>query len=213
MRVDVDRDGRNVSARRVTAIQEGEVIFSLSASFQTAGDGPELDHGLPEGTPDPESITQLPPGFMGPGGPFEIRPVSESPGRGFGDTYWARTRLPMPDDPALHACVLSYLSDLGTGLGELRAQVQGMQNPSLDHAVWFHRHIRMDDWVLFDMRPLSAHGGRCLYTGALYGRDGTHGATIVQECLFRPIPPEMLAMMQARMAEAAAAAETAEATS
>jgi acyl-CoA thioesterase-2 len=187
LRVDRDRDGGSVSARRVTASQDGEVIFTLSASFQAPQVGAEwqvpmtADAGAPEDLPEPS--------FWGSSqhGMLEIRNVPGRPVEGFdlSHVYWARTRTPLPDDPVVHACVLSYLSDLGSGMTALRLDAGG---PSLDHAVWFHRTIRLDDWVLFAMSPISASSNRGLYWGTLHSRGGTLGATMIQESLFRPFP-------------------------
>jgi acyl-CoA thioesterase-2 len=179
-----DRDGRSVSARRVTAIQEGQVIFTLSSSFQARAEGPELN-------PSPDSQIPLPDEAGAPLkveahlGLFDIRPVTEAHQHGLPDIYWARSADPLPDDPLIHVCVLTYLSDMGVGEGELSARVAGMDKPSVDHAVWFHRPARLDEWTLFAMRPLSAQAGRGLYTGAFYTTSGTLIGTMIQECLFR----------------------------
>ena len=191
VRVDRDRDGRSISSRRVTALQAGQVIFSMSASFQGPDDGPELAPGLPPGMSSPDEagasrVTAFQP-------LFEIRPVGEGEQArsGFGDTYWARSGMELPDDPLVHACVLTYLSDMGAGTGELADAMREHQAPSVDHAVWFHRHVRLDDWVLFSMRPISAQSGRLLYSGSIHGADGTFAATVIQECLIRPLPAGM----------------------
>jgi acyl-CoA thioesterase-2 len=188
LHVDRDRDGRSLSARRVTAVQSGEVIFTLSVSFQVSEAGPEFQSRLAAEIPRPEDL----------GGQvfdlgrhhrlFEMRAVTELNSHGLPDVYWARSRSPLPEDPFVHACVLTYLSDMGVGEGELRPHVDLMQRPSVDHAVWFHRPCRMDDWVLFSMRPLSAQAGRCLYTGEFHSLGGELVATMVQECLLRPLP-------------------------
>ncbi len=187
LQVDRDRDGGTVSARRVTAIQDGDVIFTLSASFQASGPGAEWQVPMDGDVPPPEDLPE--PSQLGSAarGMLEIRNVGEASTWGFdlSPVYWARTRTPLPDDPVLHACVLSYLSDLGTGMTALRLNAGG---PSLDHAVWFHRHIRLDEWVLFAMRPISASSSRGLYWGTLHSRTGTLGATMIQESLFRPRP-------------------------
>jgi acyl-CoA thioesterase-2 len=185
LKVDRDRDGRSVSARRVTAVQDGQVIFTLSASFQHPEPGPDWDVGLPAGVPPPADAGS-PLQLSGHPSLFEIRPVSEPHLHGLPDVYWARSSTPLPDDPVLHMCVLTYLSDLGVGEGELGSVIADMDRPSVDHAVWFHRPVRLDEWVLFSMRPLSVQAGRCLYTGSFFGQRGVHAATIVQECLLRP---------------------------
>ncbi|HEX9504895.1 MAG TPA: acyl-CoA thioesterase domain-containing protein, partial [Acidimicrobiia bacterium] len=185
--VDRDRDGRSVSSRRVTATQTGHVIFSMSASFQVADSGPELQPAIPDGIPEPDDAgeSQLIDIY-----PFEIRPVSrQHPPLSLPDVYWARSAVPLPDDPLIHACMLTYLTDMGVGEGVLAPELFDTLQPSIDHAVWFHRPIRLDEWTLFAMRPLSAQGGRLLYTGVAHGGDGTLAATMIQECLVRPLPP------------------------
>jgi len=189
VRVDRDRDGRSISSRRVTAIQAGQVIFSMSASFQSDDRGPEFGPGLPADAPRPEEAGDT---RIGPFQPlFEIRPVGEHDAApGLNDTFWARAGVSLPGDPLVHACVLTYLSDMGVGRGELASALREHQSASVDHAIWFHRHVRLDDWVLFSMRPVSAQSGRLLYTGTFHGVDGTFAATMIQECLARPMPPE-----------------------
>jgi acyl-CoA thioesterase-2 len=186
LRVDRDRDGRSVSARRVTAVQDGQAIFTLSASFTTGSEGPALSPTLPDGTPRPEEVAPV--RLAEHGGMFELRPVAPAREKGLADVYWARATVSLPDDELLHACVLTYLSDLGVPQGDLGDQLRDLQAPSVDHAVWFHRHVRLDDWVLFTMRALATRAGRHLYTGSIFGVDGTLGATMFQECLLRPRP-------------------------
>lgn len=192
LRVDRDRDGRSFSARRVTAIQEGEAIFTLSASFHVEADGPAYQVEIPPGTPTPD---QLPPPPDRDGSPhfgmWDRRAVSAYEtdwGWKIEDVYWARSIDRLPDDPVIHACALTHLSDLSTGMAKIAVE-QRSGGPSLDHAVWFHRHIRLDDWVLFSMVPISAHAGRGLYSGTLHSANGTLGSTMIQECLMRTRPP------------------------
>ncbi len=186
--VDRDRDGRSVSSRRVTATQTGHVIFSMSASFQVADSGPELQPALPDGIPLPDDAGESQ--LLAPFPSFEIRPVSpQHPPVLLPDAYWARATVPLPDDPLIQACMLAYLTDMGVGRGVLATELANTQQPSIDHAVWFHRPVRLDEWTLFVMRPLSAQGGRLLYTGVVHGVDGTLAATMIQECLVRPLAP------------------------
>ena len=105
---------------------------------------------------------------------------------------WIRTRGAMPDDPDLHACMLAYVSDMGVvfaarvALGRPFAMGSpGTFAASLDHAVWFHRPIRADDWVLYDLRPISNSGSRALVHGTMHGPDGTLGVSVSQEALLR----------------------------
>jgi acyl-CoA thioesterase-2 len=184
-RVDRDRDGGSFSARRVVAVQGGGVVFSMAVSFAAPGDGPDrspqpvADVVPPDGLPVHPLIRVL--GLTARRPP---QPLSEEhhPTR-----FWARSRVALPDDPLLHACVLTYLSDYGTGLSVL-ADDDVAPGPSLDHAVWFHRPARADDWVLMDMAPGSVAAGRGYYTGSISTVDGTLAASFAQESLFRRGP-------------------------
>jgi acyl-CoA thioesterase-2 len=92
--------------------------------------------------------------------------------------------MPLPDDPLLHACVLTYLSDISSGLAGL-PDAGRSAGPSLDHAVWFHRRPRVDGWVLVELRPSTVSGGRGWYTGSIFDQSGALLASLVQEALFR----------------------------
>jgi acyl-CoA thioesterase II len=180
-----DRDGGSFSARRVVALQGGEVVFSMSASFQAPGAGPDVqvddapDAGAPE---DAEPVT-IPRLFSMEG----RRPEQRYPAAHFPTRFWARATVELPDDDLTHACVLTYLSDIGTGLAAL-PQDEASPGPTLDHAVWFHRAARLDDWVLMDMQPRTVSGGRGWYTGTITTTAGVLAASFVQETLFRPGP-------------------------
>jgi acyl-CoA thioesterase-2 len=125
---------------------------------------------------------------------FDLRPAA--PGArasgfpGLSYRFWARTRGPLPDDRQIHACALTYLSDMGTGFTKV-PNPQPMGGPSLDHAVWFHRPARLDRWVLVDLEPVVASGTRAYYTGRCYDTEGRLVASIAQEHLMVPraIPP------------------------
>jgi acyl-CoA thioesterase-2 len=185
LRVERDRDGRSFSARRVVAVQGGEVVFSMSASFAVPGDGP--DHRV-QPTPGAELPDGLP--VLQVRRPFAMqtrRPAQPLPGEHWPTRFWACSPQPLPDDPLLHACALAYLSDIGTGLSVLEDD-DVAPGPSLDHAVWFHRPVRLDRWVLMDMAPGTVAHGRGFYTGTVTAQDGTLAATFVQESLFRSGP-------------------------
>jgi acyl-CoA thioesterase-2 len=181
--VDRDHDGRSFSARRVVAIQAGEVIFNMSVSFQAPGDGPDhpLDDAVEVEPPDVAAPLELSRLFS-----IESRaPTQPDPGAEWPSRFWARTTVPLPDDALVHSCVLTYLSDISSGLSAL-ADERAAPGPSLDHALWFHRPARLDDWVLVDMRPGTVAGGRGWYTGSITTGDGRHVASFAQETLFRP---------------------------
>jgi acyl-CoA thioesterase-2 len=183
-RVDRDRDGRSFSARRVVAIQDGEVIFTMSASFHRHEDGP--DHQI-EPRPDVDDPDRLMDYMLPRLTSMEGRlPAQTFPDAAWPTRFWARCTVPLGDDPHLHAAVLTYLSDISTGLSPFDGESHH-SGASLDHAVWFHRPIRMDDWVLTDLVPRSIAGGRGWYTGTLHDRDGFLGASVTQEALFRAV--------------------------
>ena len=181
-RVDRDRDGRSFSARRVVALQGGEVIFNMACSFQLPGESRDRhavelpDIVPPDGLPSydisfPSIAMRVPP-----------QPVDEpSP---YPTHFWARVTVPLPDDPLVHACAVTYLSDMGTGL-VLWADEDEAPGPSIDHALWFHRPLRADDWMRLDFYPRSVSTGRGLYVGSISSAGGEVGASIAQEALFR----------------------------
>lgn len=176
-----DRDGRSYSARRVVALQGGEVIFSMSASFHLSEDGPDDQAVQMPDVPEPADC----PSFVMPRlFSYEGRSVpqpfdtDEMPTR-----FWARcdTRL---DDPFLNACALLYLSDISSGLARFDNEEHAASS-SLDHAVWFHRPLEASEWTLMDMVPHSIAGGRGWYTGSIFSQSGVLAASLAQETLFR----------------------------
>ena len=193
------RDGGSFCTRRVTAIQHGETIFSMSASFQTDQSGLEHQDAMPA-APPPDDI----PDFKSASKVFDdasfrqfdewdVRIVPRDqitflPGKASQQQVWFRHRDPLPDDPVLHICALAYLSDL-TLLGS--AQVNHVEErphlmvASLDHAMWFMRQFRADEWLLYDQSSPSACGGRALTQGKLFNRDGELVAAVMQEGLTR----------------------------
>ena len=177
-----DRDGRSFSARRVVAIQNGEVIFNMAASFSAPRTGADLDADpIPE-TPAPETL----PVWSGHDHlSFEFR-TAQTAQAGFRmpSEFWIRCTAGLPDDPLLHAAVLTYTSDISSGLIALEGG-EGHGGPSLDHAIWFHRPARMDEWTWQGLVPHTAAAGRGLYTGVVYSAAGSRLATIAQETLFR----------------------------
>jgi acyl-CoA thioesterase-2 len=197
------RDGRSFTTRRVLAIQHGEAIFSLSASFQLPQEGLEHSDPPPADVPDPESLPTIGERVAagGEGGwlartprPLDMRFVDEpswSPARSPSDEpvrVWMRADGTLPDDRLLHVCLLTYASDL-TLLGSVLARHDvgsgRVQMASLDHAMWFHRPFRADEWLLYTCYSPTASGSRGLATGRFTTRDGRHVATTVQEGLVR----------------------------
>jgi acyl-CoA thioesterase-2 len=203
--VDRIRDGRSFTTRRVVAIQHGKAIFSLSASFQVEEPGVEHGEPMPD-VPDPESLPTLAERAAGYGDalgtrtqprPIDIRYVNDPPWvtrdtgeRPARNRVWMRADGTLPDDRLLHVCVLTYASDM-TLLDSTLARhgvywgLDRVFGASLDHALWFHRPFRADEWFLYDSMSPTASNARALATGQLFSRDGTHIATVVQEGLIR----------------------------
>jgi len=181
--VDRDRDGGSFSARHVRAIQHGEVIFSMLASFKVPEDAATFEPPARPGVPAPEDISAT-----GWDALVETREVTtrEFHGHVVTDRLWCRVTTPLPNDPVVHACVLTYLSDYGGGFVLLDVPGLPLGGPSVDHVVWFHEPVRADDWVLVDLRPERASDARGTYLGTLRSRTGTLAAVLGQECLLRP---------------------------
>jgi acyl-CoA thioesterase II len=195
--VDRIRDGRSFTTRRVVAVQDGEAIFALEASFHQLE--PASEHQLPiPDVPGPDADEAEDRRLStDSSSPFEMRQVRTPPAdeRGVFEStqrVWVRTNGPLPDDRHLHACVLTYISDMGAVMAARKALGipwgNGGMAASLDHAMWFHRPIRPDGWVLWDLRPLSNSGSRGLVLGTMHDRSGIHGVSMTQEALIREGP-------------------------
>jgi acyl-CoA thioesterase II len=205
--VDRIRDGRSFTTRRVVAVQHGEAIFHLSASFQVVEPGVEHQEEMPVAA-DPESLMTLDERQDAAGipaterweqpRPIDLRYVDDPPwlpadrdARRDRHQVWFRANGEMPDDQLLHVCAVTYASDLtlldsvllANGLSW--ADRRGVMVASLDHAMWFHRPFRADDWLLYDQQSPSASGARGLAVGRLFTRDGRHVVSVVQEGLLR----------------------------
>ncbi len=189
--VERTRQGRSFSTRQVTASQGGEAIFVLSASFHAAEPGDDWQLPAPVAQPDPDSLA--PPALRGPFAmmsPFDLRPVAGPDPSGIPvvHPFWVRVRGEVGDDPAFHISLLTFLSDLGVVRS---ARAPGSTSPpfagaSLDHAMWFHRPARADQWLLYSVDPVSNFGARGLARGTLHTQDGTLVASVAQEALLRP---------------------------
>lgn len=203
--VDRIHDGRSFSTRRAQAYQNGVPIFSMIASFQDENPGIEHAAPMPDGIPDPEDLVpdeELSDGIH----PLSKRMLTDRPvdmrhveGPLFGaagaeksahQAVWMRMRAPFPDDPALHRAALAYLSDMSIQESILRAHglswnVPGLKVASLDHAMWWHRPGRVDDWLLYVQESPNARGGRGLATGRIYDRGGALVASVAQEITIR----------------------------
>ncbi len=208
--VDRIRDGRSFATRRVVAIQHGRAIFNLAASFQVSEDGPTHQYSMPKVPPaaavpsfadrvasrrDQLTDAQLewldrerpilmrslePPQWMDPAPREPVQHV------------WFRANGSLPDDPLLHACVVVYASDMTLLDTAIQAHSisyddDRFQVASLDHAMWFHRPLRADAWLLYHQKSPSATGARGLAEGFIYREDGALVATVIQEGLMRPV--------------------------
>ncbi len=219
--VDRIREGKSFVTRRVVAIQRGEPIFHLSASFQTPEDGHEHQLPMPD-APDPDTLIDnqarmrklartLPPERLTPQlknwlerpRPIEVRLAS--PPRGMFNAekreprqqVWLRAKGRLPDDPVLHQCVAAYASDMtlldtatlphGIPMAWMNSRYQ---MASLDHAMWFHRPFRADEWLLYSEESPSSSGARGFAIGHLFTRDGKLAVTVAQEGLIRPVGPK-----------------------
>lgn len=211
IRYDVEnvRDGTSFSVRRSVAVQHGHPIFFMSASFQRPETG--LDHHAPAplDVPSPDEVPTMAdrlakyPERLGIWAriprPIDVRYVGEPgwvrPGDRPAEPHqrvWMRIDGKLPDDPLLHACALTYASDLTLLDSVLSVHGEvwgpgGFVGASLDHALWFHRPFRADEWFLYDCWSPSASGGRGLATGRMFTADGGHLASAVQEGLLRRV--------------------------
>ena len=196
--VERTRDGGSFATRRVNAIQHGEIIFSMGASFQTDQEGIHHQDSMPaapppDGLPGLDSIKVFNDAGFKQFEEWDVCIVPRErlqllPGKAAQQQVWFRHRDPLPDDPVLHICALAYMSDL-TLLGS--AQVthldvrEHLQVASLDHAMWFMRAFRADEWLLYDQSSPSASGGRALCQGKIFTQTGEMVAAVMQEGLTR----------------------------
>jgi acyl-CoA thioesterase-2 len=205
---EVDRawDGKHFATRRVIAIQHGRQIFNMSASFQSTELGLEHQAQMPivpppESLPDqaalygqaatdvPEAVLQM----LQRKRPFEFRPVQPldftrlQPAPPAKD-LWFRAVDKLPQDQALHRCLLAYVSDfhlLDTALKPHPVPLTKVVTASIDHAMWFHRDLSIDDWLLYTLDSPSASGARGFTRGSIFARDGRLVASVAQEGLIR----------------------------
>ena len=203
------RDGRSFSARRVHALQFGQPILSMIASFQAPATGLEHQHAMPD-VPAPEDLPSIGERYASLDStaaqywmrqrPMDLRHVDEpvyltgAPLRTTHQAVWMRAVAPLPDDPALHAAVLAYASDYTLLEPILRAHgrswsERGLKAASLDHAMWWHRPARADEWLLYVQDSPSAQGARGLGIGRIHTRHGTLVASVAQEGMLRVPPP------------------------
>ncbi|PKI45437.1 hypothetical protein CRG98_034242 [Punica granatum] len=207
------RDGKSFATRRVEAIQRGTVVFTLFASFQTEEEGFDHQVGTMPSVPAPETLLsmeqlrerrlidpRLPRSYRNKVAttkfipwPIEIRFCEPSNATNQTETppsvrYWFRAKGKLSDDQALHRCVVAFASDLiflGTSLNPHRRKGLKTYCVSLDHSMWFHRPLRADDWILFDILTPTAHNARGFVSGQMFNRNGELLVTLCQEGLIR----------------------------
>jgi acyl-CoA thioesterase-2 len=178
-----DRDGRSYAARRIVAVQNGEVIFNMSVSFHQLEDGPDVQAvSMPLVLSPEESIVQgVPRGSQD----IQLRDAAPNSDHDMPHCTWTRSVTPLPDNPHLHACVLTYVSDFYTGLVEFDEFPKNPRTASLDHAMWFYRPVNMNEWNLMDWHPQSMAYGRGHYIGHIYDQQGRLVAGLGQEMVVR----------------------------
>jgi len=208
------RDGNSFTARRIEAVQNGKPILAMIASFQKQEDGLEHQVKMPE-VPPPEKLQTLREHYdiwtdefpdlperiyhslmrelaieFKPVHPWNpLKPAVDTPHQ----AYWFRAAGKLPDNPMLHRCVLAYASDFNLLSTALRPHGQSwfssqMAVASVDHALWFHRDARVDDWLLYCMDSPTAQGARGLSRGQIFDRQGRLVASVAQENLMRQLP-------------------------
>ncbi|MGY4857121.1 acyl-CoA thioesterase [Cryobacterium sp. AP23] len=208
--VDRIHDGRSFSTRRTQAYQNGVPILSMIASFQDEDEGLEHHLEMPTDLPDPESLPRTSDTLghidhdfarhWANDRPFDMRHIPSSIYLSVDGEHtskqmiWMKTFEPIPDDPDLHRAALAYVSDYSIMEPVLRRHglawaTPGLKVASLDHAMWWHRFGRVDEWMLYVQDSPSAQGGRGLSTGSIYSREGLLLATVAQEGMVRVPKP------------------------
>jgi len=207
--VDRVRDTKSFTTRRVLAVQHGQPIFGLSASFHQLEEGFDHQFDMPVGLPEPETLddfsVRLAPWANLLGDWYtqpraidtrycDWHPPTDTSAHPPYENVWFKANGVLPDDPVLHACIATYASDLtvldtavqphgGSGLGKVFMA-------SLDHAMWFHRPFRADEWLLYAQDTPSASNGLGLGRGLMYTQTGELVVSVVQEGLIRPMRGE-----------------------
>ena len=204
--VDRLRDGRSFSTRRVQAFQNNQPIFSMIASFQDTDPGLDHQDAFPENIPDPESLSTAASllgesehpvvQYWAKARPFDMRHVTspiffQVDGEHVAhQAVWIKSLGALPDDMQIHRAAMAYASDYTILESIYRRHGiawahRGLKSASLDHAMWFHRDGRADEWMLYVQESPSAQGGRGLALGKIFTRDGRLLATVAQEGMVR----------------------------
>ena len=193
LRVSRPRDGRSFRNRHVVAEQDGKPVLTLAASFHVGESGTDWQppHAL---GPHPDTLPHWPSALDGltTPHPFDLRPVNppDDTGRPTLHPLWFRAVKPLPDKPLLHECALAFATDFGMALSTRwnRRDPDAVTTTSLDHTVWFHRPVQVNDWHLLSTDLVSRAVGRCLVHGTMHASDGALVASIAQVALIRPVP-------------------------
>ena len=210
--VDRIHDGRSFSTRRTQAYQNGQPILSLIASFQDADEGLEHQVAMPDGIPEPESLPSAADALDGIEHPIAVYWATERPfdlrhvpspiyfsvegDRVAHQAVWFKAIGDLPDDPNLHRAALAYASDYSMLEPIMRVHgiswgTPGLKAASLDHAMWWHRYSRVDEWLLYVQESPNAIGGRGLSLGRIFSRSGALVASVAQEGMLRvPAQPQ-----------------------
>ncbi|MCL2516668.1 MAG: acyl-CoA thioesterase II [Microbacteriaceae bacterium] len=213
--VDRIHDGRSFSTRRVQTFQDGVPIMSLIASFQVAQGGVDHQENAPEDVPEPESLPSVHEHLAGSehpaaqfwtqARPFDIRyidvpvylPSPDTGERVARQAVWLKAKAKLPDDPVIHRAAMAYASDYTILEPAIRRHglawaTPGLKMASLDHAMWWHREARADEWLLYVEDSPSAQGGRGLAHARIYRQDGKLAASVAQEGMLR-VPDDVTA--------------------
>ncbi len=208
--VDPIRDGSSFTTRRTVALQRGRAIFNMSVSFHKLEEGFEHQDEMPD-APDPDSLPTWQERFASLGSKVpeqmrswmqreraidlrSTRPMSMMGGepQAGPNLVWFRTNGSLPEDPRLHQCLIAYASDMSLLDNVVRPHGRGwpernVMTASLDHAIWFHRQARADEWLLYAQDSPSAFGARGFARGSIFSREGALVASVAQEGLVRPL--------------------------
>ena len=189
--VDRIRDGSSFTTRRVVAVQDGKAILNLDASFHRDEPGDEHQPVSPVDrvAPPEDAVAPEEPPWMR-GRPVDLRWVD--PPAPATRAVWLRVPGRLVDDPVIHACLLTFVSDMGpvSVVGESLASPRGSRMmASLDHCMWFHHPVRADEWLLYTLEPVATARARGVARGSIWTRDGRLAVTLAQEVLARPLDP------------------------
>jgi acyl-CoA thioesterase II len=193
-RVSEVRDGRSFSLREVSTMVSGKECFRMTCSFHAPEHGDEYQLPMAAGIPPPEALSGVEAPF-----PFDVREIGPTEQRDDGSYLstrrcWFRTRESLSDETILHVCLLAYFSDMtAASFRPGSMSTWGTHtDASLDHALWFHRKCRADEWNFFDIHALVNSGGRATIRATMHGEDGQLHLSMAQELLIRRLETPLL---------------------